>query len=54
MPDMVMHQAHVFIGSVQIELIQPAGGDGALYRDVCAADLAAIRHHHFDSGSTIR
>lgn len=47
MPDMVMHQAHVFIGPVQIELIQPAGGDDALYRDVCAADPAAIRHHHF-------
>jgi hypothetical protein len=47
MPDMVLHQAHVFIGSVQIELIQPAGGDDALYRDFCAADPAAIRHHHF-------
>ena len=47
MPDMVVHQAHVFIGSVQIELIQPAGGDDVLYRDFCAADPAAIRHHHF-------
>lgn len=47
MPKMSMHQAHVFVGAVQIELIQPAGGDDALYREVCAADGAAIRHHHF-------
>lgn len=48
MPKMLIHEAHVFIGAVQIELIQPAGGDDALYRDVCAADIAAaIRHHHF-------
>jgi len=47
MPEMLMHQAHVFIGAVQLELIQPAGGDDALYRDVCAADSGAIRHHHF-------
>ena len=47
MPDMVVHQAHVFIGSTQIELSQPAGGDDALYRDFCAADSTAIRHHHF-------
>ena len=47
MPQILMHEAHVFIGTVQIEIIQPAGGDDALYRDVCAADSAAIRHHHF-------
>ena len=47
MPKMLMHQAHAFIGAVQIELIQPAGGDDALYRDFCAADTSAIRHHHF-------
>lgn len=47
MPKLLMNQAHVFIGSTQIELIQPAGGDDALYRDFCAADSDAIRHHHF-------
>ena len=47
MPKMMMHQAHVFIGAVQLEVIQPAGGDDALYRDVCAADGSAILHHHF-------
>jgi hypothetical protein len=47
MPDMLMHQAHVFIGATQIELIQPAGGDDALYRDFCSPDSATIRHHHF-------
>jgi len=46
MPKMLMHQAHVFIGAVQLEVIQPAGGDDGLYRDVCAADDSAIRHHH--------
>jgi hypothetical protein len=47
MPEMRLHQAHVYIGAVQIELIQPAGGDDRLYRDSCAADGSAIRHHHF-------
>ncbi len=47
MPEMVMHQAHAFVGTVQIELIQPAGGDDRLYRDFCPADSSAIRHHHF-------
>lgn len=47
MPEMVMHQAHAYLGAVQIELIQPAGGDDGLYRDFCAAEPAAIRHHHF-------
>jgi hypothetical protein len=47
MPKMVIHQAHAYIGTVQIELIQRAGGDDKLYRDFCAADNSAIRHHHF-------
>ncbi len=47
MPKMLLHQAHAFIGAVQIEIIQPAGGDDKLYRDFCAADNSAIRHHHF-------
>jgi hypothetical protein len=47
MPKMVINQAHAFIGTVQIEIIQPAGGDDALYRDFCAADGSAIRFHHF-------
>jgi hypothetical protein len=47
MPKMMMNQAHVFIGPLQIELIQPAGGDDALYRDVCAEAADAIRFHHF-------
>jgi hypothetical protein len=47
MPKMVVHQAHVFIGSLQLELIQPAGGDDALYRDYCPADAKSIGFHHF-------
>lgn len=47
MPKMRMNQAHVFIGPLQLELIQPAGGDDGLYRDFCAADGDAIRFHHF-------
>lgn len=47
MPKMRIDQAHVFIGPMQIELIQPAGGDDGLYRDFCPADGAAIRFHHF-------
>ena len=47
MPEMTLHQAHVFIGGVQIELIQPAGGDDGLYRACCVVDGSAIRHHHF-------
>ncbi len=47
MPGMVIHQAHVYIGAVQIEIIQPAGGDDGLYRDFCAADEGAMRFHHF-------
>jgi hypothetical protein len=47
MPEMLLHQAHVYIGAVQIELIQPAGGDDRLYRAFCATDSSAIRHHHF-------
>lgn len=46
MPDMVMHQAHAYVGAVQIELIQPAGGDDGLYREFCAAEPATIRQHH--------
>jgi hypothetical protein len=46
MPAMTMHQAHVFLGDVQIELIQPAGGDDAVYRDFCPGD-GSLRHHHF-------
>ncbi len=47
MPDMVIHQAHVYVGALQIEIIQPAGGDDGLYRDFCAADKSALRLHHF-------
>ena len=46
MPEMVMHQAHAFVGAVQIELIQPAGGEDGLYHDACAAEPGVIRHHH--------
>jgi hypothetical protein len=46
MPAMVVHQAHVFLGDLQVELIQPAGGADAVYRDFCPAD-GSIRHHHF-------
>jgi hypothetical protein len=46
MPAMTMHQAHIFLGDIQIELIQPAGGDDAVYRDFCPAD-GSLRHHHF-------
>jgi len=47
MPSMRMHQAHVYVGEMQIELIQPADGDDALYRDVCAADGPSLRFHHY-------
>ncbi len=47
MPRMLLHQAHAFIGAVQIEIIQPAGGDDGLYRECCAAEEGSIRHHHF-------
>jgi hypothetical protein len=47
MPVMRMNEAHVFVGPVQIELIQPAGGDDRLYRDVCAADGRSLRLHHY-------
>lgn len=47
MPSMAMHQAHVFVGRQQIELIQPAGGDDGLYRALCPADPAALAFHHF-------
>lgn len=46
MPEMNMHQAHVFLGELQIELIQPAGGADAIYRDFCPAD-GSLSHHHF-------
>lgn len=45
MPTMRLHQAHVYLGDVQIELIQPAGGCDAIYRDCCVAD-GTLRHHH--------
>lgn len=46
MPAMIVHQAHVFLGDLQVELIQPAGGNDAVYRDFCPAD-GGMRHHHF-------
>lgn len=46
MPSMTLHQAHVFLGEVQLELIQPAGGCDAIYRDGCVAD-STLRLHHF-------
>lgn len=46
MPRMTLHQAHVYLGDLQLELIQPAGGDDAIYRDFCAAD-GTLRQHHF-------
>jgi len=47
MPAMQLNEAHVYVGLVQIELIQPAGGDDALYRDVCAGDGQSLRFHHY-------
>ena len=46
MPAMTLHQAHVFLGEIQVELIQPAGGDDAVYRDFCPGD-GSLRHHHY-------
>ncbi len=46
MPRMVIHQCHAYVGAVQFEIIQPAGGDDALYRDFCVADKGSIRLHH--------
>lgn len=46
MPAMHVHQAHVFVADLQIELIQPAGGDDVVYRDFCSSD-GSLRLHHF-------
>ena len=45
MPAMTLHQAHVYLGDVLLELFQPAGGDDAVYRDLGPVD-ATIRNRH--------
>jgi len=47
MPIMTVHVAHAYVGPMMIELIQPAGGDDTLYRDILPEDGFAIRPHHF-------
>lgn len=36
-----------FVGDVQIELIEPLGGDDAVYRAPLPASGFALKHHHF-------
>ena len=38
--------ALAFVGSVQLELIEPLSGDDRVYRDALPGDGFAIRHHH--------
>ncbi|APA89623.1 VOC family protein (plasmid) [Paraburkholderia sprentiae WSM5005] len=38
--------ALAFVGSVQLELIEPLCGDDRVYRDALPRDRFAIRHHH--------
>jgi len=47
MPRMSVHIAHAYVGPMMIELIQPAGGEDKLYRDILPIDEFAIRPHHF-------
>jgi Glyoxalase/Bleomycin resistance protein/Dioxygenase superfamily len=39
--------AQAFVGDRHIEIIEPAGGPDALYRDTVPSSGFAIRHHHF-------
>src|SRR5262249_10122588 len=47
MPRMTVHVAHAYVGPMMIELIQPAGGEDTLYREILPRDGFAIRPHHF-------
>ena len=47
MPRMRVHVAHAYVGPMMIELIQPAGGEDGLYREILPANGFAIRPHHF-------
>jgi len=46
MPNMSIHAAHAYVGAIQIELIQPAGGEDFIYRELLADEEFAIRFHH--------
>jgi hypothetical protein len=47
MPRMTVHLAHAYVGPMMIELIQPAGGEDALYREILPHNGFAIRPHHY-------
>src|SRR5262249_52532337 len=47
MPSLTVHVAHAYVGPMMIELIQPAGGEDTLYREILPRDGFAIRPHHF-------
>jgi hypothetical protein len=47
MPKMTVHIAHAYVGPMMIELIEPAGGDDALYREILPRHGFAIRPHHY-------
>jgi len=47
MPRMTVHIAHAYVGPMMIELIQPAGGEDALYREILPRNGFAIRPHHY-------
>jgi len=47
MPRMTVHLAHAYVGPMMIELIEPAGGEDALYRDILPRHGFAIRPHHY-------
>lgn len=39
--------ALAWVGTTQIEIIEPCGGNDALYRDFLSDSDFALRHHHF-------
>jgi hypothetical protein len=47
---LTVHIALAFVKSTLIELIQPAGGDDKIFREVLPETGYAIRHHHFGYG----
>lgn len=42
-----MQIALAFVGPLQLELLQPSGGDDAIYREALPASGFALHHHHF-------
>jgi len=42
-----LNMALTYIGDMQLELIEPIGGDDGLYREMLPADPDELRFHHF-------